>query len=236
MYQQAMVVHPEVKDTVYTMLVNGSKDTEGMSGYNMSEDAKKSIVASFHEQYGEDAILAKDMQESASISHLGRATAIVPDTLNRLLAEFNVKTATQVLSEGKTSIKRRYSWDEMSMEQRTILKACGILLDKALTNLTEEKAKSMRVSFTSENLGSHFSSLNDLNIVEFNNESCEGLCENGHISISIKALSNFSRAMRVLIHELSHRIYPSTSVLHGRMAEEIWALVVNEITPKPDGI
>lgn len=118
-----------------------------------------------------------------------------------------------------TSTTKSYRWEELSREEQANLAFAASTVDNAAPKST-------------------LPMLSLINVVDFRQESLEGLHKQGSILIARKCLETEKRALEVLVHEAAHEISgcPDGVSSHTRTIEGLWSAIYWSCTSKNSSI
>lgn len=168
---------------------------------DIPKETQEKLAALFTEKYGEDAVPAASLEESADIEHLGLRGVVCSK------AQKNVFDAVLGERANKAELGfqtvNRFSWSDLdSVERKTIEDVL------ALTELTDIPVK-----------------LADLDVVEFRDSRYIGRFYEGRILVARKILIDFSRTLRAVVHESAHRLGGDGSKGHVDASEVALATI-----------
>jgi hypothetical protein len=206
-WAKAASIRPELVVRLYEMLTRDAPDTADLSSYSsgyLSDGAKKSLVAEFTRTFGDDAVPVSNIMESKDLDHFGKKGIVLPTTLARLLQTL------MGMDGGIDGIKRkvgeeivaRHSWSDLSGMERGNL-------DRAI-KLLEHSGCAVPKDI--------------LDVVSFRSEDRWGLWDGKSIMVAKSVLSDMSKTLISLIHELAHHLSERGDGEKGHvfLIEKIW--------------
>jgi len=161
------------------------------------DQAKERFVAKF----GKDAIPVANLAESKDIEHLGKKGVVVNKTLKAVLQ--SIMGSTQQVQESlKKEATTRYSWSDLSKEEKANLELSVSLIDDV-------------AGF----------SLNNVDVVDFRSDSIMGMYEptGERVLIARKHLISRRVTLEILVHEVGHRAGGDGDKGHVDNMERIWS-------------
>lgn len=218
---------------VFDLLANDWEDARGVNLY--SGDALKEAIADrFKEEHGEDAIPVQSIGDSAEMGHFGKRGIVVPQAMRSVLEKTAIQTPIQVKESFAKAVIKQYSFDELEeIEKETLSRLEKLFLDvyeaipqegSPLEDFSTKYGVPLRIV-----LAIPMNILNTIEIAELFDKRTRGLCniESGTITISKDILKNYNLTLRVVVHELAHKIDGSSDGYKGHVAsmEDIWSLL-----------
>jgi hypothetical protein len=200
---KAVSKEPTLRSTFREMLEGDATfEVQDLDHYYMDQDLAKSVAAEFQTKHGKDAIPVTSLAESADIEHLGKKGVVVSKPLATVLANVLGSTNT-VKEELRKEVLHKYSWHELSPEERTSLTEAVSLI-----NAVE--------SFT----------LDTIDVVDFRSEDLMGQYKEERICIARKYLQDPNETLRILVHEKAHEDGADGDKGHVWRMELIWKGIV----------
>lgn len=215
MMRQAMDASPEtfIGEAVQ-LLKDGADEVANLSHhFHRDDDALKAVVKDFKDTYGENALPVRTMAESEELEHYGKKGIVVSEPYAELLAvQFGVHREIQ--SELRKAVKERISWFDLDDVEKQNLKAACLLLDGVYADNT--------------------ATLEEVQVVEFNDASLRGLCElrSGEIQIARRLLSDLYDTLGTLLHEKAHTVTSAGDGEKSHVAEieRVWKALFKSAT------
>jgi hypothetical protein len=207
MYREAIARRPELLGPrVYGMLRDGAEDTKSFH-YHARGEALDSVVASFREEHGEDAVPVASIAEARELEHVGRKGVVVPEPLRETLKELPELNAARVKEGLKNEVVRSVPWSDLSFEEQAIAIQYTTMLDKLAV------------------LNAPVASV--LDIAEYRDDRIEGLYDpnTGRISVAHRLLGDPRKFLRALVHEVAHAVSSRGDGAHDHVStiETIWS-------------
>lgn len=216
MLMQALATSPTTfMPKAMKLLDEGSDEISNIVHHvHKGSDVMKSVVSTFHEKHGENALPVRTMAQSQELEHYGKKGVVVSEAMGKLL-EVEFGAMDEVQKELRKAVRERYSWGDLhESEKDNLTRACD-LVDRAL-------------GYTNR------STLTQLQVVAFNDQDLQGLCELGssEILISRERLSEFSYALQTIVHEKAHAESSAADgeKSHVSKLEDIWSEIVKLLT------
>jgi hypothetical protein len=218
---------------VFDLLANDWEDARGINLYS-GEALKEVIAERFKEEHGEDAIPVQSIGDSAEMGHFGKRGIVVAQAMRSALEKTSIQTPTQVKESFSKAIIKQYSFDELEEIEKDTLRSLEKLFLKVWEAIPREPS---HIEGFSEKYGVRLrvmlaipkDILHTIEIAELFDKKTLGLCalESGVITISKDILKNYFLTLRVVVHELAHKIDGSSDGYKGHVAsmEEIWSLL-----------
>ena len=204
-WNAAINTRPDLFEKFFDMLDLGSQDLEGINEYsvsNMSDDVKTKVVDRFKYRNGNDAIPVASLSESKEAAHLGKTGIITNKALNSILTNKmgNFAVVKNTLRQETINF---YSWNQLESSEHQVIDFTIQLMSKVNDKV----------------------SIDDIDIVDFRDDSLMGLFKDGRIQIARKLTVDKIQFMRTYIHELAHKITmaPDGDKRHVACIEEMWA-------------
>jgi hypothetical protein len=204
-WTEALLSRPDLLGQFNGMLQAQAEDTRGFDEYSATyfpRELSSQIAAEFTTMYGADAVPVANIQESSEIGHLGKRGIVVPRGLKAILSTVLGSTET-VKNKLKHEVVVQHGWHDLSeAEQSTLVEAID------LVNKVEPLM------------------LDQVDVVDFRDQSLSGLFNGGRVQIAKKQLGELEQALETLIHETSHRKGGDGSVGHTSEMARLWRGVV----------
>lgn len=202
-------------------------EMESMSTYTadaVPEHALEAARVSFAQKHGNDAIPVATLEESKDLEFAGKKGVIVPKQQLAVLQK-KFGTVYEIKAELKKSVKRTYSWSDLSADEQGRLTDALALVNDAL--MSGDVLTSLHTRL-------HFLSLNNLHVVEYYDPNTMGLftpAQNGeewHMSIAYSLLQSEEKEgelLATLIHEYAHQYGSDGDQSHICAIESLWGKV-----------
>jgi len=210
-WREALARRPDLVESFGKLLDQEAADVEGIDDYNASylpEEAKKALVLTFKTRHGEDALPVQSLSDSAEIEHLGKKGVITPKALRSVLEKELGNVAVNKLKLREEQV-RSYGWHELDAVEKGHLQA-AIALVAQVESVT----------------------LDDVDVTDFRDEGIRGMFKDGRLQLAKKILMDRDMTLRVLVHEVAHRMGGDGEKGHVSNIERIWSGIVSALMPK----
>jgi len=209
-WNEALARRPDLLDPAFQMLQRESADSRGFAT-TLHEDNRKRIAQKFTETYGENALPAASIGDSAQLEHFGKKGIVVPKPMREVLDRV-FGTTEQCLASLAKQPEKQYGWSDLSEEEKENLLWAVDLVSK------EEP----RVN------------LDLLKICDFQDEGIRGCYQKEEdevtLSLSKRILEKRTTTLQVLIHEAAHlNCSADGEHAHVRRIENLWAAIVEKL-------
>ena len=203
-WREALNKRPDLMDNFVRMLDQQSPDLEGLdswSAVHLSDAVKQSVVKSFQDRHGQDALPVSGLSESKDIEHLGKKGVVSPKPLKAVL-EAVLGTVEQAKLSLRNETTKVYGWSDLSSEEKANLEGALGLIGHV------RKA-----------------SLDDVDVADFRDACIQGLCKDGRVIIAKKELAEFKSTLLVMVHEYAHKFSAASDGTKDHVAsiESIWS-------------
>ena len=231
MYSEAAHRCPDiVKDKVYVMLKAGTPDVEGFCNYTTSDELREQVAAQFLTDHGKEAVPVQSIGESAEMEHYGRQGVVVNDSMKKMLEQSKaVETPFDLKRKMRGAVKEKFSWQDLSDDERKTLKETCDLLENAFTLIRDDVATCKLLGISSLWTRISWKILDRVNIVEFRDAAIKGQAkpDTGDVLVAKDQLRNSVSLLRTLIHEIPHVVLKchDGSGAHNIGIEELWTLI-----------
>lgn len=189
------------------MLRNGRPDVWDLRySWNVPAELKQKLYQRFVSHYGKDAVPVKTSDEAQRAAFIGRNGFVFGDTYVEIIKEF----------AGNIDILEATHSRDVSGK-----------FD--LMDLDEEESKTFCKAWTllGSALGTKFPAIE---IVNFNDEKIEGLCEvkSGNVTLKLnkRILKDFGKTVQVIVHEIAHTKEMSHDKSFIDELENVWLEVL----------
>lgn len=190
-----------------------AEDLRGVSEHSvpcLPKRALNAIAQAFTGAHGATAVPCKDMNESRDVEHLGVRGVVVSKTMATLLQPI-VGDADAAKARLKNAVIQRYSWGELTADERDNLDWAAKLVRAAATAAQVD----VRVA---------------CNVVDFRDDGLMGLFSNGgDIDIARKLLADRYEVLATLLHEVAHHRGHNGDHGHVATLEKLWTQVAREL-------
>lgn len=211
LWKSAVNEQPELVDEYIELLDGQSTDLEGLDSYtakHLADNVRSRITNRFLLKHGENALPVSSLSESAEVQHLGIHGVVVPSALRAVL-EAQLGTIEENKEQLKFQPKHVYSWGDLSaQEQKNLTSAI------ALVN-TQDAV-----------------SLADIDVVDFRDETFEGLFSDGRVKVARRMLKDADATLTVVVHEVAHKHGGDGEKAHVENIEKIWGGIVRSLRSK----
>lgn len=163
------------------------------------------LVAEFVAEYGEKAVPVTGISEGSELAHLGHVAVPLPPRLVYLLRQ-KMKSVEQVKQEYTQSVKTRWTLEDLTQEERNVVKSVLIVLGGLVPDCETR-----------------------LNIVTFAMNEVDGLHKDQDVLLARHVLKDFGHALIVAIHEFAHDKGPDGSAEHVGAIQDLTAKVFNQL-------
>lgn len=193
------------------VLLNPTTEVESLdayaASYDISTDLSAKVVKHFQEVHGPDAVPVANLAESRDVEHLGKKGIVVSKPLGAVLAR-TLGDALTVKEGLKKEVLRTYSWGELTEIEQSILTGAIGMIDEVTTLRME-----------------------NVDVVDFRSDTLNGQFkyEGGRVLIAKKCLASADDTLKVLIHEVAHRVGADGDKTHVQRMEDIWVGVVRNL-------
>ena len=124
-WEEALRINPiKTAPRVYQMAKDNKPEVSSLH-YRMDERLVKSVRDEFEREHGEDVVPVSTMAEARELEGLGAKTAMVPSTLQQLLAKSG-PTLSAVKEKLRGKIKHMYGYQDLTNEEHV---ACSSLVE-----------------------------------------------------------------------------------------------------------
>lgn len=223
-------------ERVFGMLNNDGKDTHGFGKY-IDGDVKKMIAARFRTEHGNDTIPVGSMGESEEMEAFGARGVVTPLRLRDVIAA-DIETPQEIKAKAANAVKKTYSWDSLKDEEKAVLRNVSGQIQAALDAFRGNHSLCNALEVHSLYGSSDDRVFDFVNIVDFRKDATLGTCSlrEGGINIARKCLSNYFLALRVMVHEVGHKLSASgdTTVMAQMTTEEVWTAITYIGKPSDD--
>jgi hypothetical protein len=240
-FDQAAARAPQkVSKLVFDLLQNDWEDARGMNNYS-SAALKNGVAEHFKAAHGTEAIPVQSIGDSAEMEHFGKVGIVVSNTLKSVLENSTVSTATQIKLSFSKAVKKSYSFSELDETEKEMLLRIEHTISQVYQFIPRSKehiesfSKEFGVSYR-VSLAFPEAILKDIEIADFFDKDIRGLCDlaSGKISLSKDILRSYYTTLRVVVHELAHKLDGSSDGYKGHVStmEELWTLLYSFKTAK----
>lgn len=204
-WREAVGRRPSLVEDFNAMLARESSDLEGMDEFTVGllpESVRKEIAQTFRATHGDSALPVSNLAESAELEHLGKIGVVVPKALRLVLEKElgNVQSNKLKLREEAT---RKYGWHELTdAEKAHVTRAIDLI------NPVEPVT------------------LDSVDVTDFRDENIRGMFRDGRFLLAKKILTDRDLTLRVLVHEVAHRVGGDGEKAHVSNIERIWSGIV----------
>lgn len=208
-WAEAANKRPDLIEVFSQMLDQQASDLEGIDEFSaryLPDQVKTRVVSDFKAKHGESAMPVASLSESKDIEHLGRKGVVAPKSLKAVL-EAVLGTADQVKTSLKREAVKTYSWGDLGDIERGNLET-AIRIISEVAPIT----------------------LDDVDVIEFRDEKILGLWKDKRIMVAYKMLAERKTTMRVLVHELGHKLSSEGDGTkdHTDVVETMWADILEK--------
>jgi hypothetical protein len=223
----------KISKLVFDLLQNDWEDSRGMTNYS-SAALKKGVAEHFKAAHGEAAVPVQSIGDSAEMGHFGKVGIVVPQALKGVLDNTDVQSVKQVKDSFAKAVKKTYSFSELDENEKQVLLKIEETIKRiykfipSSAELIEDFSQEYGISYrTSAAFPDGI--LGDIEIVDLFDKKTRGLCDlvSGKISISKDILKSYYTTLRVIVHELAHKLDGSSDGYKGHVStmEELWSLL-----------
>lgn len=187
---------------IYNMLKNNIKDLSAISSYDVngfSTSCLDYINNKFIDEYGKDVIPVKDISQAKDVQFLGKLGIVFPEQFCLMVLK----------GEGFNCIKK-------DLEEQII----SIHNFDDLYNVEKENLNFSINMINRSDVNTIF--LSDMQICSFKTDKILGLYQDKKVKLSKKILKDKYLTLRVLIHEVAHKVDGDGTKGHTNEIEEIW--------------
>jgi hypothetical protein len=165
------------------------------------------VTEDFKAKHGENAVPVASLAESKDIEHLGKKGVVVSKQLGHVLAE-TLGNALSIKAALMREVVKHYGWHELAQSERDSLIEAVNLVNPI------ESVK-----------------LDDIEVVDFRDPNLMGQFKERRIFIAYKYLKDPNETLRILVHEVAHRLGDDGDVGHVHCIENIWKGIVTQLRP-----
>ncbi len=211
-WREAMAARPDLIDKFVEMLEGEAADVAGVNDWNaglLPENVKEKVAESFTKRHGETAIPVSSLGDSQDVEHLGKKGIVCPKPL-RLVVESKLGTVASNKEKLAKETLKLYGWHELDAAEKGNLERALFLIN-GVTPVT----------------------IADVDIADFRDEKLRGLYKDGRIQLAKKNLSDRDYTLRVLVHEVAHKLGGGDGEKsHVANIETIWSGIVARLTDR----
>jgi hypothetical protein len=204
---------PDLLDKLWAGLEEQAQDFSTIDQYSvqsLDDGVVDAMTKQFIEKHGKDAVPVLNLGEAESLSHLGRKGVVVPKGLQAILAK-KIGSVEAVKMRLLNEVTRTWSWSELEPTEQSNLSWAVTLLGKV------------------RKFG-----LADMNVVSFRDENLLGQVKAGMVLVAQKNLAKGPvETLRVLVHEVAHRMGGDGEKSHVSEIEQIWMDLMTEMLTSP---
>jgi hypothetical protein len=210
-WREALVRRPDLIGDFGKLLDRQAADIDGIdtwSAGNLPVEARKALAADFVERHGEGSLPVGSLSESQDVEHLGKKGIVCPKPLKSVLETVLGTVETNKIKLAEETLKL-YGWHELDeIEKGNLTSAIS------LVNMIEPVK------------------LDDVDVADFRDPKLMGLYKGGRVQIAKKHLSNRSKTLETLVHEIAHRVGGDGEKGHVANIERIWGGIVENLMGK----
>lgn len=207
-WQEALRRRPDLFPKFNHLLTTQKEDVAGVDDYTASSlpaEAARHVSEQFKAQFGEDAVPVTSLAESAEVEHLGKKGVVVHKGLGAVLNAVMGDAGKRKEALRKETVTQ-HGWHDLSDEERLSLTS-GIQLVCLAVPL----------------------SLDTIDVVDFRDESIQGMFKDGRIQVAKKHLGDQDLTLEILVHEVSHHNGADGTHGHVLTVEGIWSKIVSTL-------
>lgn len=209
-WRESLKRRPDLINGYLSMIEDQAPDAnlDSYDATQLPQEVKDLAVKSFLDRYGSDAVPVNNVAESLDVEHLGRVGIVVNKHLGAVLMT-TFGTPEEQKKRLRNETIKFYNWSDLDSYERDALQGAIALLNDS--NVTTCK-------------------LDEVDIVDFRDEKINGLFKDGRTQIAKKRLSDRSETLRILVHEIAHRMGGNDGEKsHVSNIERIWAGIVTNL-------
>lgn len=191
------------------LLEQDTPETSGITeGWQVNGSAAEAAVKQFQKRHGEKAVPVASLAESQDVEHMGLQGVVVSKSLHTVLT--TILESSSNLKEGlRKEVVRLWSWHELTPEEKRNLGDAIHLVNRVVEV-----------------------SLSEIDVVDFRSEETLGIFEDGRTFIAHKHLEDPEVTLRILVHEVAHKMGHDGEKSHVQQIEIIWMGIVRHLRQK----
>jgi hypothetical protein len=191
------------------MLTTPTTETESMDAssvtYDITKEVADKVADHFRKVHGPDAVPVASLADSKDIEHFGKKGIVVSKPLGAVLAK-SLGDALTVKENLKKETLKLYSWSDLTEIEQSVITGAVAMINEVETFR-----------------------LDDIDVVDFRSVTMDGQFKDSRVLIAKKHLASADETLKVLVHEVAHRLGSDGSKSHVQAIEELWTGIVRNL-------
>jgi hypothetical protein len=211
-WQYSMEERNELVAEYMGALNENTGDVAGLDSYGASqlpEAVKEKVADNFKERHGDDAVPVSTVAEGKEVEHLGKKGVLTATRPLLAVLEETFGNVDQIKAALANEAMNFYGWSDLTLEEQVTLETAIALIN-----------------------GVEPFSLEEIDVVDFRSDDRGGIFKSGRVQIARKVLLDRDETLRVLVHELAHRVGSDGSWSHVNNMERLWSGIVSGLRSK----